>query len=437
MDRSTRNLLIGLLLVILVIAIGSATFVVGLNIGRTDPTNTLAVTARPSVDSEVDTTAELSPEAEASGATSSPLPATSVPPRTSNDQGVREQFEVFWEVYDLINSDFLGEIPDDADLTNGAIRGMLLRLDDDFTSFIEPNLAAIGREDASGRFQGIGALVRINDNLKLEIIRTFDESPAQRSGLTGGDQVIAVDGESIIGYGIYEAIALIRGPANSDVTLTVERDGVDEAFDITITRAEIEIPLVETRMIGSDIAYVALSSFEGTSTDQLRRELEVLFARNPDGLILDLRDNPGGFLDESISVSDLFLGDGIVVIERHRDGREDIFRSHDGDLAEDIPLAVLVNVGSASASEIVAGAIQDHGRGTLIGTITFGKGSVQRVHTLSNGAELRVTTALWFTPNDRAINGAGLEPDIVVVQEEGSASDAQLDRAVEFLRNGE
>lgn len=435
MDRGTRNLLIGLLAIIAIVIVGSATFVVGLNMGRAEGTATLrtGVVERPS-DAPEATSSDSAASDEVVPAGDSPFTFS---PHSSTDQSVQDDFKVFWEVYDLMQSDFYGEIPNDEDLTYGAIRGMLQRLDDDYTSFIEPNFAEISREDSSGRFQGIGALVRLNDDEKLEIIRTFEDSPAEQAGILAGDVVVAVDGESIVGFGIYEAIALIRGPADTQVTLTIERRDVEESFEVLITRAEIEIPLVETRMIGSDIAYASLSGFEGTSSEQLRRELELLLARNPKGLILDLRGNPGGFLDESIDVSDLFLPEGVVVIERHRDGRVDTFRSDDGDLAENIPMVVLVDVGSASASEIVAGAIQDRDRGILIGTTTFGKGSVQRVHTLSDGGEFRVTTARWYTPDDHSISGQGLEPDIVVEQNVDTEADEQLDRAVEYLRSGQ
>lgn len=422
MDRGSRNLLYGLLLVIIIVGVGSGTFLVGLNVGRAGATTVPgAATAPLDVPSPVPAT------------TASPAKTPSTTPTSS----IFDQLKLFQEAYNLIQSEYYGDIPSDQELTYGAIRGMLQRLDDKNTSFIEPKIAAIIREDASGSFEGIGALVRVNDSQKVELVRVFQGSPAEHEGLKAGDQIVAVDDKSIVGFGIYEAIGLIRGPANTQVKLTIERPGEAKPFDVTVTRARLEIPLVESRMIGSDVAYVSLTQFDGTATEQLSREIKSLLARNPKGLILDLRGDPGGFLDQAIGVADLFLKDGLVMIERERDGSEQKYNSDTGDLAEDIPLAVLVDAGSASASEIVAGAIQDRGRGKLIGTLTYGKGSVQRVHELSDGSELHVTIARWFTPNNRAIHGQGIQPDIVVDPGKDPGKDPQLDRAVEFLRTGQ
>lgn len=417
MDRGSRNLLYGLLLVIIVVGVGSGAFVIGLGIGRGESGRPLAPLSPGTASTTID---EASP-------TTGP---------EASDGDIEEQLGIFKEAYNLIQAEFYGEIPDDADLVYGAIRGMLQRLDDRNTTFLEPSIADLDREARSGSYEGIGALVNVGDSQALEIVRVFKGSPAEAQGILAGDLVIAVDDRSIIGLSLDEMVALVRGPSGSEVKLTVARSGVDEPFDVVVTRAAISVPLVESRMIGADIAYISLAQFDGTATDQLSREIQSLLARNPAGLILDLRGNPGGFLDEAISVTDLFLDDGIVMYERERDGGEEVFRSDTGDLAEQIPLVVLVDRGSASASEILAGAVQDRGRGILIGTLTFGKGSVQRIHTLSDGSEMRVTIARWFTPNDRAIHGEGLEPDIVVEPGESAAEDPQLDRAIEYLRTG-
>jgi carboxyl-terminal processing protease len=420
MDRGARNLLVGLLLVIMAVGVGSGAFVLGLTVGRAESTPTTSTF--PAIDGG---SAASPPDQDA--------PAT--PSVRSGD--LDEQMSTFREAYDLIQSEFYGEIPPDADLVYGAIRGMLQRLDDRNTTFLEPSIAELDREARSGSYGGIGALVDVSSSQALEIVRVFKGTPAEQNGIRAGDEVIAVDGRSIVGLSLDEMVALVRGPAGSSVTLTVVRADVRDPFDVTVVRAQIEVPLVEARMIGADIAYINLTQFDGNATNQLRRELESLLARNPSGLILDLRGNPGGFLNEALNVSDLFLNEGIVMFERERDGGEEVLRSDDGDLAEQIPLVVLVDGGSASASEIVAGAVQDRGRGVLIGTLTFGKGSVQRVHELSDGSELRVTIARWFTPDNRAIHGEGLEPDIVVEAGEDPAVDPQLDRALEFLRTGQ
>ena len=351
-----------------------------------------------------------------------------------------ETLQVLYEVWNLVEAEFYGDLPSPEERAYGAIRGMLETLDDDYTSFIEPSIAEITRSDASGTFEGIGALVRMNDDDILEIVRPFEGQPADQSGLLPGDLVLAVDEQSIIGYGIYEAITLIRGPEGTAVILTVQR-GVDtDPFDVTIVRARIDIPIVESELLKENVGYVALFDFSAQATTRLEAVIEELLDQGAESLILDLRGNPGGFLDQAVRVSDLFLDQGVVLIERSSDGHEREFTSTDRGIAQDIPLVVLVNGGSASASEIVAGAIQDRGRALLIGEITFGKGSVQLPHTLSDGSELRVTIARWFTPNDRAIHGDGLIPDIEIplTPEDAQADrDPQLDRAIEYLETGQ
>lgn len=358
------------------------------------------------------------------------------PPLTTEDE---RAFRVFWEVWSNLKQDYYGELPDAEEMTNGAIRGVLWTLDDKFTSYIEPRIARVINEDTSGTFEGIGAMVGMNEENVLEISRPFPGQPADRAGVQAGDVVIAVDGRSILGLGLYEAIGLIRGPAGTQVTLTLERKGVDKAFDVTITRAKIDIPIVESKMLPGDIAYVSLFEFSAPSTQRLEAALKEVLAKKPKGLVLDLRDNPGGLLQQAIEITDLFLPSGVIVIERTRDGQAETLRATRQGIAQDIPMVVLVNAGSASASEIVAGALQDNGRAKLIGEKTFGKGSVQLSRTLSNGAELRVTIARWFTPNDRAIHGQGLQPDIEVALTADDAKagrDPQLDRAVEYLTTG-
>ncbi len=361
-----------------------------------------------------------------------PTPTPASPPQTEE-----EAWQLFQDVWNIVREAYYGEIPDFQTIVYGAIRGSLQTLGDEYTSFIEPRIAAIINEDASGEFQGIGAYVRMRDDGKLEIAGIIPGTPAEEAGLRSGDRVLAVDGQSIVGYSIYEAITLIRGPAGTPVTLLIERPGERETFEVTVVRARIEIPLVEAKMLKDGIAYIKLNDFSATASRQMREALADLLARNPKGLILDLRNNPGGWLNQALEVADLFLDRGVILIERTKEG-EEVFRSRDGGPAESIPLVVLVNGGSASASEIVAGAIQDRGRGILIGEPTVGKGSVQRPYRLRDGSELRVTIAHWFTPNDRAISGEGLTPDIEVPWPEnvGPDEDPQLDRAVEYLLTG-
>jgi carboxyl-terminal processing protease len=364
---------------------------------------------------------------------------TPVPlPEPANDD--EETFQLFWEVWDLVQRHFYGELPDMQELTYAAIRGMLSTLGDENTAFIEPEVAAIISEDATGEFEGIGAFVGLDDQGKLVLEGIFEGGPAEEAGLLADDRVLKVDGVSIVGVTLYEAIGLIRGPEGTQVTLLVEREGEPEPFEVTVTRARLEIEITEVEMRDDGVGYVRLYDFSATAGERMEEGLEALLSQEPRALVLDLRRNPGGWLDQAIEVADLFLDDGVVVVERWSDGRERSFEAEPGDVGETIPLVVLVDGGSASAAEIVAGALQDRERAILVGEPTFGKGSVQRPFSLSDGSELRVTAALWFTPNDRAIHGEGLTPDIEVPwPEEGvePGADPQLERAIEYALTGE
>jgi len=376
------------------------------------------------------------------GAEDEPSPTPTLVPIPTPSNENEETFQLFWEVWDLVQRNFYGELPDMQQLTYAAIRGMLGTLDDDYTAFIEPSIAAVIAEDATGEFEGIGAFVGLDEDGKVEIVEPFEGGPAEQAGIRAGDRVLAVDGISVLGSTLYEAIGLIRGPEGTEVALLIEREGVDQPFEITVTRARLEITITDVEMREDGIGYIRLYDFSATASARMEEGLEELLAQDPEGIIFDLRGNPGGWLDQAIDVADLFLDDGVVVIERWSDGRERSFEVGPGDVGEDVPLVVLVNGGSASAAEIVAGALQDRERALLIGELTFGKGSVQRPFTLSDGSELRVTAALWFTPNDRAIHGEGLAPDIEVPWPEEDVEpgeDPQLERAVEYMlgRTGE
>ncbi len=368
--------------------------------------------------------------------TASPQEEPTAAPLAVGDQ---EDMGLFWEAWQIITSEFYGDLPNQNELVYGAIRGAVNTLGDPYTAFVEPQAAAIMREDQSGSFEGIGAQVTMENGL-LSIVSVYEGRPAEQAGLRGGDIIAQVDNTPIENMSIYEAISLIRGPAGTTVRLKVLRES-EEPFEVEIVRAKIDIELVESEMLDNGIGYVRLTQFDNTATAKLGAAIEELLAQNPTGLILDLRNNPGGLLVESIQTTGLFLPqDTTALIERFQDGTEQPYRTSDDPVAPDIKLVVLVDVGSASASEIVAGALQDYGRAVLIGDKTFGKGSVQLLHELSDGSELRVTVARWFTPKNRAIHGEGLDPDILVTitQEDIDAGlDPQLDRAIEYLLTGE
>ncbi len=385
----------------------------------------------------------ISPSPTLPAPTATPVPAptaTNLPAATQTvTVGESGSFDIFWEAWEILQAQFYGGLPTESELPYAAIKGVIASTGDPYTAFLDPVRAEIVRTDLSGSFEGIGATVRMRPDGRLEIVQPLADQPAIEAGLRAADIVLSVDGTALEGMNIYEAISLIRGPAGTVVRLLIQRAGVEEPFEIEVVRARIEVPMVESRLLEDGVAYLRLNEFGQTATEEIKQALRALLEQSPDGLILDLRGNPGGYLATAIEVSSQFLAEGPILIERFRDETERVYDPVAGGLATDIPLVVLVDGGSASASEIVAGAIQDSARGILVGTTTLGKGSVQLVNTLSDGSQLRVTTARWFTPAGRAIHGEGLEPDIQVEITEADIAadrDPQLERAIEYLREG-
>ena len=356
-----------------------------------------------------------------------------------------DDLDIFWEAMELVEEDFYGELPAPNERSYGAIRGVLETLDDKNTGFLAPDEATSFMESIEGSFEGIGAMVEwAEDEGAVRIIEPFEDQPAWNAGIRPGDLIIAINGQDVAELtGLNEAINRIKGPKGTEVHLTVRREGLDEPLEFPVTRALIDVPVVESEIYGDndEYAYVALKRFSVDASRKLRDELENLLTDDTQGLIFDLRSNPGGLLREAIRVTSIFLEDERVLIERFSDGTEEIYNTEGSALVpDDLPMIVLVNKGSASASEIVAGALQDVERARLLGVTTFGKGSVQLPHTLSDDSLLRVTIALWYTPSDRSIDDTGLEPDIVVertIEQREDEEDPQLDRALELLRTGE
>lgn len=353
-------------------------------------------------------------------------------------QDLQKLFQPFWQSWDIVHDRFVDQPLDNEILMQGAIRGMMDSLDDPHSSYMDPfqfNQANISLE---GEYEGIGAWVDPNEEY-LTIVSPMPNSPAEEVGLKPGDAIIAVNGEDMTGVDGNLVIRKVMGPAGTSVTLTIRRESVAEPFDVEVTRAAITIPSVESRMLEGDIGYLHLFTFGDESTPELRQALKDLLDQNPKGLIFDLRNNGGGALRTAIEVASEFIGDGVVMYEEYGDGTRDTYTAQRGGMATDIPLVVLINEGSASASEIVAGAIQDRDRGQLVGTTSFGKGSVQQWIPLDNDqGAVRVTIARWLTPDERTISEIGLEPDVVVemTQEDVQAGlDPQLDKAVELLQN--
>lgn len=416
-----RKVILGVLVAVLVLGLIAGAFAGGILVGRGTARAFTRATPTTATPAETEAT-----------------PETTTPPTSEPGTDGKLNYDMLREVLDILDKEYYGGLPDQATLSYGAIRGMLSTLDDPYTTFIEPDIAAIWNQDATGEFEGIGATVRMREDGYLEIVRPLPGQPAEAAGLKAGDLVLEVDDVSIVGMGLYEAIGLIRGPEGSEVTLKIARPDETEPFTVTVRRARIVMPTVDSRMLEHNIGYIQLTEFDDTATDRVTAALQALLDQGAEGLIFDLRDNPGGFLTQAIQISDLFLDKGVVAIERDSGGGEHTFTSQSGDLGETIPLVVLVNGGSASASEIVAGAIQDRGRAVLIGEQTLGKGSVQLPHNLSDGSQLRVTIARWYTPNNHSIHGAGLKPDIEapIPEDTPAGEDPQLQRAIQYLVEG-
>ncbi len=374
----------------------------------------------------------------APAATATPVPSRPTPTPKASGRPAEGPLDVglFNEAWKLLQEQFYGDLPEGEEITYAAIRGLLESLGDEHTTFLTPKQAELFNADMQGQFEGIGARVAKAEGGGVEIKYLFPEQPAQKAGLRVGDVIIAVDGTDVTKMDLNDAISLIRGPRGTQVTLTVRRQG-EEPFDVTITRARIEIPVVETKTLADGkVEYIALAEFSSVAPRRLAEALQAAVARKPAGLILDLRGNPGGLLDAAVRIGSYFVPEGNILIERFKDRPEQVYRRQGQYLLGDIPLVVLVDGGSASASEIVAGAIQDAGTGILIGEKTYGKGSVQLPNRLSDGSQLRVTIARWYTPKDREIHQKGLEPDIVVplTEEDSKAErDPQLERAIKYL----
>ena len=345
-------------------------------------------------------------------------------------------FQPFWETWNLVHEQYVDQPVNDVALMRGAITGMLQALGDEHTSYMDPDEFQQANESLSGEYEGIGAYVDTSTEY-LTIISPIPGSPAEAAGLRSGDAIIAIDGELMSGIDPEIVRQKVLGPANSVVTLTIRR-GTDEPFDVKITRARITIKSADGKMLEDGIAYVQVTTFGDKTTPELTAVLETLMAQNPRGLILDLRNNGGGYLQTSVEVVSQFLPKGqTVLIEQYGTGEKQNYTSLGDGLAVDIPMVVLINEGSASASEIVAGALQDLGRAKLVGVVSYGKGSVQTWNALSNDqGAVRVTVAKWLTPSGRTIHNMGLTPEVYVGMTEDDYNndrDPQLETAIDTL----
>ncbi len=338
-----------------------------------------------------------------------------------------ENLRVFTEVLSLVQSNYVEEI-DSRKLIDGAIKGMLRTLDP-HTSYMPPEMYKEMQVETEGQFGGLGIEITVRDD-QLTVVSPIEDTPAFRAGLKAGDRIVKIDGEPTKDITLLEAVRKMRGPKGTPVTVTIMRDDFDAPKDFTITRDVIKIRSVSHRKLDGNIGYVRLRNFHKTTADELEEALHDLEEQGIAGLVLDVRNNPGGLLNQAVEVVDKFVGkDQLIVYTQGRIRNQNMRFTSKGDRPHlEYPLVVLVNSGSASASEIVAGALQDHGRAIVLGTQTFGKGSVQTIIPLSDGSGLRLTTARYYTPRGYLIQGNGITPDIKVENQPTEKAEAAQQR---------
>ncbi len=343
------------------------------------------------------------------------VPSVQAGPPANSSETYR-QLNLFGDVFERVRADYVEKVGDQ-ELIEAAIQGMLASLDP-HSSYMNAKNFRDMQVQTKGEFGGLGIEVTLENGL-VKVVSPIDDTPAARAGLKPGDFITHLDGEQVMGLSLQEAVEKMRGPINSDIKLTIRREGRDQPLEVTLTRAKITIQSVRSRAEGN-VGYVRITTFNEQTDKGLERAIEKLKQEVGDkliGLVLDLRNNPGGLLDQAVAVSDAFLDKGEIVSTRGRnsdDGQR--YNARSGDLAGGLPVVVLINSGSASASEIVAGALQDHRRAIVMGTRSFGKGSVQTIVPLPGHGAMRLTTARYYTPSGRSIQQKGIDPDIVVEQ---------------------
>ncbi|MEM7470470.1 MAG: S41 family peptidase [Pseudomonadota bacterium] len=342
---------------------------------------------------------------------------------------VYEQLDLFGDIFERIRAQYVEDV-DESELIEAAINGMLTSLDP-HSSYLSASDFEDMRTQTSGEFGGLGIEVTQEEGY-VKVVTPMDDTPADKAGMEAGDFITAVDGDSILGFTLEQAVELMRGPVGSEIILTVVREGVDEPFDVSIIRDTIKLTAVRARTEGDSVV-LRVSTFNRQTYPNLeaglKKQIEELGGDDKvNGIVLDLRNNPGGLLNQAIAVSDAFLNQGEIVSTRGRNPRDsERYNATDGDLSGGKPIVVLINGGSASASEIVAGALQDHGRAVVVGENSFGKGSVQTVVPVRGDGAMRLTTSRYYTPSGRSIQALGVSPDIIVVQPRRRPADEETE----------
>jgi carboxyl-terminal processing protease len=349
------------------------------------------------------------------------------------------KLDTFWQVWRYVEQDFIGTLPSPQSRVYGAIHGSLSTLNDPYTVFVEPQSSQREKEDLQGSFGGIGVTMRRNAQSDL-VLTPLPDSPATRAGVVDGDVLVEVDSKPISTTMSFDDVtAIVRGRVGTKVTIRVRRAGSDGLLSFMITREVIYTPSVAYHLLDNapQIGYIAINRFTDRSGDEVQRAAKDLQQKGAKQLVLDLRDNGGGLLSAAVDVTSQFVKDGVVLYEQQKGQPEQTYRVKPNGVALDMPMIVLVNHNTASASEIVAGALRDHGRAILIGDTTYGKGSVQHIYELGDGSSLHVTAAEWFTPNRHQLTGHGLVPDIAISRSNDDITagrDPQLDRATAYLQ---
>ena len=363
-------------------------------------------------------------------------PTVSAQEQSSTPQNLQTLFKPFWQAWDIIHQQYVDQPVDDTKLMEGAIRGMMESLGDPHSTYMDPQTYKDANAQLAGSYEGIGATVDTTGTY-LTIISTFPGSPAEKAGLESGDEIIAVDHKDVTGINPELVRQKVIGPAGSTVHLSVARKGAAAPLEFDVTRAKITMLSSTGKMLPNGIAYVQITTFGENTTKELLTTLQSLMPQNPKGLILDLRDNGGGYLQTAVEVVSQFQNQGAVLYEQYGDGTKKEYDAISGGLATKIPMVVLINEGTASASEITAGALQDYGRAKLVGVVSYGKGTVQNWVPISNDqGAVRITIARWLTPKDRQIDKKGLTPDVYVTRtaaDRQAGRDPQLDAAVQTL----
>ncbi len=354
------------------------------------------------------------------------------------DLKLTTNFDIFWEAWGALKEKHpnIGDIPD-IDLIYGAITGLTEAIGDQNTIFFSPEDSKKFNEDISGSFSGIGVEIGMKDG-QLIIVAPLKNTPAQKAGLIAGDEIHKINGKSTNRIMVEDAVKEIRGDAGTTIVLTIMRDGFSNPRDFSVVREKIQIPVIDVNMLEGDVLYIQLHNFSGTAPSAFAKAMVDNSSKPVSGIILDLRNNPGGFLDAAVKLAGWFLDRGeVVAIQRFSSGEDRIYKAEGNGALKDIPVVILVNGGSASASEILAGALRVHNDSQLVGKQTFGKGTVQQLEPLSDGSTLKVTIANWLLPDETLIEETGLTPNFVVDLTEQDAidkKDPQLEKAIELIK---